>query len=113
MMYTGMNFEMVDLLGGVELYGKVTGRLSHYRNDRDRFEMMGTDPGQSKTPESVENQNMSPDNRYPRFPVASIKQEPENRIRQMVKTNVLRSSKKERMEAEKREFFGGPSWLLV
>lgn len=87
-------YETLDLLED-ELCGKDIGGLQHYRNIRDWFKMMGTDPGQSKIPENLENQNIFPGNRYPGFSVASNKQVPENQIRQMVKASVIKSLKKE------------------
>lgn len=112
MRYTGIKFETVALLGGAELVGKGRGRLPHYRNLRVLFEMMGIDPGQSKIPENLENQNMSPGNRYPSFPAVSNKQEPENQIRQMVEASVIRNSKEKGWEAEKRGL-GLPGYLSV
>lgn len=70
---------------------------------------MGTDPGQSKIPQNLENQNMSPGNRYPSFSVASNKQEPENKANGGSKHH--KKFKRERMGGREKGI--GPSWLLV
>lgn len=107
-----MKLETVALLGGAELVSKGRGRLPHYRNLSVLFEMMRIDPGQSEIPENLENQNMSPGNRYPSFSVASNKQEPENSSKTNGGSKSHKKFKRERWEAKKRGFFW-PPWLLV